>query len=160
MAEAVSGTIRGDLQTLEGVLWVAAFARAPATGYTVVVGVPEEAFLAPLRAALLRTRGTGALIAVAGLLLALVLGRRVVASLHVLEMLGQGGPAGSVPKAGLREVGDIARVLADAARRQALLIAELNHPVKNTLATVQSVVVQTCSADSRLRAVPPCGNLL
>jgi two-component sensor histidine kinase len=143
LAEAASGIIRGDLQTLEGVPWVAAFARAPATGYAVVVGVPEEAFAAPLRAALLRTLGTGALIAAAGLLLALLLGRRVVASLHVLEMLGQGRPAGLVPKAGLREVDDIARALADAARRQALLIAELNHRVKNTLATVQSVAVQT-----------------
>jgi two-component sensor histidine kinase len=143
LAEADSGIIRGDLQTLEGVPWVAAFARAPATGYAAVVGVPEEAFLAPLRAALLRTLGTGALIAAAGLLLALLLGRRVVAALHVLEMLGQGGPAGAVPKAGLREVDDVAEALADAARRQALLIAELNHRVKNTLATVQSVAVQT-----------------
>ncbi|MBV1800523.1 sensor histidine kinase [Siccirubricoccus sp. G192] len=143
LAEAESGIIHGGLQTLEGVPWIAAFARAPATGYAIVVGVPEEAFAAPLRAALLRTLGTGALIAAAGLLLALLLGRRVVASLRVLEMLGQGGPAGAVPKAGLREVDDIARVLADGARRQALLIAELNHRVKNTLATVQSVAVQT-----------------
>ena len=54
------------------------------------------------------------------LVLALLLVRRVVASLHGLQALGQGsGSAEPLPTAGLREVDDAARALAEAHQRQA-----------------------------------------
>jgi two-component sensor histidine kinase len=140
-----SGVLAGDHRDLEGEPAVAAYARGPFSGYAAVVSVPEESFLAPQRAALWQTLGVGGLIAAAGLLLALLLARRIVASLRVLRMLGEGdgGLPDQVPSTGVREVDDIVRLLTDASRRRALLVAELNHRVKNTLATVQSVAAQT-----------------
>jgi two-component sensor histidine kinase len=140
-----SGVLIGELRLPEGMPAVTAFAHAPISGYAVLVSMSEETFLAPLRAALWRILGTGAAIAAVGTLLAMLLGRRIVASLHVLEMLGQGdeGLSASVPTAGLREVDDAARVLSGFVRQRSLLVSELNHRVKNTLATVQSVAAQT-----------------
>jgi two-component sensor histidine kinase len=140
-----SGVLSGDQRNPEGEPAVVAYARSPFSGYAVVVGVPEESFLAPHRAALWNTLGIGGLIAAAGLVLALLLTRRIVASLRVLRMLdeGAGGLPDRVPSTAVREVDDVVRLLADAYRRQALLVAELNHRVKNTLATVQSVAAQT-----------------
>jgi two-component sensor histidine kinase len=140
-----SGVLGGDQRNPEGEPAVVAYARGPFSGYAVVVGVPEESFLAPHRAALWQTLGVGGLIAAAGLLLALLLARRIAASLRVLRMLGEGagGLPDRMPRAGVREVDDVVRLLADASRRRALLVAELNHRVKNTLATVQSVAAQT-----------------
>jgi two-component sensor histidine kinase len=143
LATAESGVIEGQ-PTPEGVPAVTAYARSPATGYAVLVSVPEQTFRAPLFTALLRTLGVGALFTAVGLVLALLLVRRVVASLHGLQALGQGsGSAEPLPTAGLREVDDAARALAEAHKRQALLVEELNHRVKNTLATVQSLAAQT-----------------
>jgi two-component sensor histidine kinase len=143
LATTESGVIEGRPMP-EGVPAVTAYARSPATGYAVLVSVPEQTFRAPLFTALLRTLGAGALFTAVGLVLALLLVRRVVASLHGLQALGQGSGSGEpLPTAGLREVDDAARALAEAHQRQTLLVEELNHRVKNTLATVQSLAAQT-----------------
>jgi two-component sensor histidine kinase len=149
LKERPSGVLMGGHRMREDAMAVTGFARAPVSGYAVLVSMKEAHFLAPLRSALLRVLGTGAAIAAIGALLALLLSRRIVAALHVLEVLGQGealageGLSGAAPRAGLREVDDAAQVLSGFVRQRSLLVAELNHRVKNTLATVQSVATQT-----------------
>jgi two-component sensor histidine kinase len=65
------------------------------------------------------------------------------------EALGKGEPVGAV-EAGPREIGRVAAALSfasqeitDKTQRQTLLIHELNHRVKNTLATIQSIAALT-----------------
>ncbi len=83
---------------------VFAFAHAPASGYSVVLGMPDAAFEAPLRAALVRAIGIGGLLLAAGLLGAFLLARRLVTSLRAV-----GEPASAPPlPTGLREVDDLA----------------------------------------------------
>jgi signal transduction histidine kinase len=94
-----------------------------------------------------------------GLLAALWHARRIAGPLDALSdgaaALGRGEAPPPVPR-GVREASAAARALAGAAadlarrgrerdeaeRRLGLLVAELNHRVKNTLATVQSLAAQ------------------
>jgi two-component sensor histidine kinase len=99
-------------------------------------------FTQPLHLALIQILATGAALLGIGLILAIWLARRIGASLRVLAHLGTTGEP-PPQTAGLREVDDVAAALAAAERRRRVLVAELNHRVKNVLATVQSVAVQT-----------------
>ncbi|MCB4824446.1 sensor histidine kinase [Roseicella aerolata] len=133
--------------TLDGVPSVIALGRAPRSGYWVALAAPEAAFSEPLRTALAQLLAIGAALLAAGLALAFALARQVRASLRVLAQLGTTGAPAPQP-AGLREVDDVAAALAAAERRRRVLVAELNHRVKNVLATVQSVALQTLKGRS------------
>lgn len=103
--------------TVERIPSTIAFARAPDSGFIVKIDVPEHVFVAPLRAALLRSAGIGALVAGAGFLLAWLATRRVVTAFRRVPAAAEAGAAsgGSVPATlGLREADDLAALLAGA----------------------------------------------
>jgi two-component sensor histidine kinase len=143
----------------EGVPVLAASERSHLSAWRVTASVPLTALDAPLRQSLLAVAGLGAAGLALSLMLALLYGRSLAKGLRDLslsaEALGRGEPIGmaSTP---VREVNQISQAMAQAStdlhekafaqeaadRRQKLLIDELNHRVKNTLATVQSLARQ------------------
>ncbi|GAA0602510.1 sensor histidine kinase [Craurococcus roseus] len=138
----------------------AAHAAVPGTGWTVLVAIPVARLEAPLRGALLVALVVNGGLLLTGLLAALWHARRISGPLVALSdgatALGRGDAPPPVPR-GVREASAAGRALSDAAsdlarrgrerdvaeRRRGLLVAELNHRVKNTLATVQSLAAQT-----------------
>ncbi|MDO9714317.1 sensor histidine kinase [Paracraurococcus lichenis] len=164
--------------TREGIPATIAFAHGPQSGYIFILTMPEAEFEAPLRAALARILISGVLVATAGIALAVLLARRTVAAFRRLTGLVAGGTAPG--PTGLREADDLAAAFAAALgerarseRHRRLVVAELNHRVKNVLATVQALTSQTLrgpgSADparfaadlnGRLRALARAHDLL
>ncbi|WP_165982686.1 sensor histidine kinase [Dankookia rubra] len=147
VAAAPEGILRGTT-TREGIPAVIAFSHGARSGYGYVLTTPEAVFEAPLRAALARTLGLGALIAAAGIVFAVLLARRTVAAFQrLIALITEGAAPGPT---GLREADDLAAAFAatlearnQSERHRRLVVAELNHRVKNVLATVQAVVAQT-----------------
>jgi two-component sensor histidine kinase len=147
VAAAPEGILRGTT-TREGISAIIAFSHGPRSGYAYVLTTPEAVFEAPLRAALARILGLGGLIAAAGVALAVLLARRTVAAFRRLTgLITDGATPGPT---GLREADDLAAAFAatlearnQSERHRRLVVAELNHRVKNVLATVQAVVAQT-----------------
>ncbi|MFC7478268.1 sensor histidine kinase [Dankookia sp. GCM10030260] len=147
VSAAPEGILRGTT-TREGIPAVIAFSHGPRSGYGYVLTTPEAMFEAPLRAALTRILGLGGLIAAAGIALAVLLARRTVAAFQrLIALITEGATPGPT---GLREADDLAAAFAttlearnQSERHRRLVVAELNHRVKNVLATVQAVVAQT-----------------
>lgn len=110
VAQRSDGVIHG-LRTLQGARAVMVFARAPHSGFVVVVNIPDSLFAAPLWAALTRTFAIGLLLLAMGLGCALYLGRRVSASLRRLATVGTA--SSERPQDSLREVNDLAHALAE-----------------------------------------------
>jgi two-component sensor histidine kinase len=147
VAAAPEGVLRGTT-TREGVPAVTAFAHGPRSGYAYVLTMPEVEFEAPLRAALTRILGLGGLVAALGVVSAILLARHTVSAFQRLTALVAGGA--TTGPTGLREADDLATAFTAALeernrseRHRSLVVAELNHRVKNVLATVQAVVAQT-----------------
>ena len=147
MNAAPEGILR-DTTTRESIPAFIAFSHSPRSGYAYALTTPVEVFEAPLRAALARILGLGGLITAAGVVLAVLLARRTVTAFQSLAELVTGGATPG--PTGLREADELAAAFAVSleARRQSerhrrLVVAELNHRVKNVLATVQAVVAQT-----------------
>jgi two-component sensor histidine kinase len=144
----------------EGVAVRAARAAIPGTAWNVVVAVPVARIEAPLRRSLLETGLVNGGLLFTGLLAALWHARRITGPVGALSAgataLGRGAAPPPVPR-GVREASAAGLALSGAAadlarrgrerdvaeRRRGLLVAELNHRVKNTLATVQSLAAQT-----------------
>ncbi len=122
-----------------GVVALDAFARAPVSGYLVVIGMPESELAETLSRSLLAVVAVAAPVILLGFGLALWLGRLLARAIGGLAL-----PEGQTPK-GLhfREVDRIAERLASAERWRLVLMQEMNHRVKNTLMTVQAVASQT-----------------
>jgi PAS domain S-box-containing protein len=102
----------------------AAVARAPLSGWTVTVVVPEAAFEAPWRRWLMTTIGGGLCLLLIGLGLASVAARRIARPIAALSARARSLGRGGVPPAtfsGIAEVDDLERALvaAGAAREQA-----------------------------------------
>lgn len=138
----------------------AAFTRSPFSGWTAAVSIPQSVLEQPLRRFLLIVSAFGALLLVVFFMLAAWFGKRIADPIRSLSVaahaLGQGKPV-SLLTTGLREVDRVGEAMAAASaglrvadERQKLLMNELNHRVKNTLATVQSLAWQTLR-----RGVPP-----
>jgi PAS domain S-box-containing protein len=72
--EPERGTAR--LQTLDGAKVLAAWQRMP-SGWTVTIGVPTDVYDAPLRRSLVTLVGFGTIVLAGGVLLSLLLGRRI-----------------------------------------------------------------------------------
>lgn len=110
--------------TLEGVPAVAAYTHVTPFGWAVVVGAPEEILFGPVRAAILRVAGVGAIVLLAGLILALFASRGIMRPIEQLRRLAihddQIDPAGPAAT-GLPEADMVARALVTAAagRQQA-----------------------------------------
>jgi len=178
-----------DSPSQEGRPVRAAHAAVPGTGWAALVAVPREELSAPLRAGLRNAAFTGGGLLLLGLLGAVWQGRRIAMAFSDLadgaEALGRGaapprpprgvaeaGPVGAALSAAARGLAAREAERADADRRQDILIAELNHRVKNTLATVQAIAAQTlrrdggetalsfADLDHRLRALARAHDLL
>lgn len=147
-----------ETQSLEGVEMLSAFDRSPISGWSVIAGVP----LSEVRAAGRQAIWSGSIVALAILLLsglfAALLARRLASGVKGLTGAVRSASEGKplqpigigefdVAAMALHET-TLARVRSE--RRQQILIGELNHRVKNTLAIVQSLAHQ-----SFRRAEPP-----
>jgi PAS domain S-box-containing protein len=146
LADAAEGIVSGGgHRTLEGVPVVTAFARAPRSGYAVLIGMPEEAFRAPLHAALLRSLGVGVAVTLAGLLLALLLSHRILAAVR-----GVLRPEGA-RRVRLREVDEVARLLRCAQAQRDRAEAAQRERAAQIEATYASAPVGLCLYDRELR---------
>jgi PAS domain S-box-containing protein len=103
LAERAEGVLASS-RNLEGVSTVAAFARAPLSGYAVVIGAPETVFATSRWQALGSLATFGVPVAGAAILLALLLLRQVGAALR-----GLAEPHPDAPR--LAEVDDLAEAL-------------------------------------------------
>ena len=147
--------------TLDGVPVLNAYVRSALSGWRVAAGVPLATLEAPLRRSYLVLAGMAA----AGLLASFGLGfaysRYLTGPVAALQELAANGAAGKpvVPfVTGIKELDAVSLALAQAfgeiARRekeQAVLINELNHRVKNTLANVQAMASLTLKRSASLQ---------
>ncbi|RDI58055.1 sensor histidine kinase [Microvirga subterranea] len=144
MREGVAESI-----SLDGVQTLLALARSPGSGWSTIVAVPRSEITAPAWRSALYLALAGGLLLALGLAMAWKVGRSIAGPVMGLaglaQHVGRGEPI-TAPASGLVEIDRVTDALAsasmqlqDADRRQKLLIDELNHRVKNTLATVQSL---------------------
>ena len=181
MLDALSRSDSAVLRTtsLEGVEMLSAFNRSPLSGWSVIVGSPLDQVDTGTRQAVWRGSLLALVILLTGAALAALIGAKLVASIQALAGAIRPEAAGkSTRRTGIREidaVGDALRsslaARAEGERHQQILIGELNHRVKNTLAVVQSLAHQTfrgstspqaaiAAFEARLRALASAHNLL
>ncbi|MEE1613423.1 sensor histidine kinase [Microvirga sp. CF3016] len=135
--------------SLDGVPTLLALARSPGSGWSTIVAVPRSEITAPAWRSALYLALAGGLLLTLGVVMAWQVGRSIAGPMKGLTSLAQGVGRGepiTAPATGLVEIDRVGDALAlastqlrEADRRQKLLIDELNHRVKNTLATVQSL---------------------
>lgn len=151
MAAAPDGVVAS--RSLDGDRTVVAYSRSELSGWTTMVVVPRWSLEAPLWTNML---GVGAVFLLLGGLSFVMVRHQSNAISHELEALEQDAAAvgrGVVvtPRPGrIASLAKVQTVLSGASaelarrdERQSLLINELNHRVKNTLATVQALAAQT-----------------
>jgi two-component sensor histidine kinase len=140
--------------SLAGVPTMVAYTRSPQTGWTLVVAIPRADLNRTVTTSVAAAAGVFGLLLALGIGLALFFSRginRQVGRLAVAaRAMGQGEPVEPPTGRSLEEIADIQDALAAASRelkareeRQGVMINELNHRVKNTLATVQALARQT-----------------
>ena len=97
-------------RTLDGVPSTVAFAHAENSGFTIVLNMPEAAFLAQLRGSLERAGMVGLLTLAVGLGLSVLLARRLIVALRQMVPAAQAAArARAAPQPlGLREADDVA----------------------------------------------------
>jgi hypothetical protein len=140
--------------SLEGVPTMVAYTRSPQTGWTLVVSIPREDLASTVNRSVALGSGIFLLLLVLGIALSLVYSRRINAEMgRLVSDAGAIGRGDTLPAAdpdGLEEIAAVHAALREASRelkaredRQGVMINELNHRVKNTLATVQALARQT-----------------
>ena len=150
-ASAPAGPFRASIPDGEPV--VAHHARLSGADWTVVVATTEETLQAPLRRFLLQLLGVGLALGLLSPVLAWTFGRRITGAMRELRdgavRLGGGRPVPAL-ETPVTQVNEVAAALRAAAReiedgrdRLNLLNRELQHRVKNNLATVQAVIGAT-----------------
>ena len=114
--------------TLDGVPAIAAYTHVAPFGWAVVVGAPQEIVFEPLRVAILRLVGLGAIVLAAGLLLALFASRGIMRPIEQLRRLAvhdnRLDPVASAAT-GLPETDVVARALLAAAAERRNVSGEL-----------------------------------
>ncbi len=152
LSQAKEGVRKG--RSLEGVPTMLAYTRSDQTGWTLLVAIPRAELDRTVTTAVAAATGVFVLLLILGVGLALFFSRgindqvgRLVAA---AEAIGEGRPVIAPEGRNLEEIVAIHDALAAASRelkaredRQAVMINELNHRVKNTLATVQALARQT-----------------
>jgi signal transduction histidine kinase/ActR/RegA family two-component response regulator len=105
--------------TLEGAPVYTAFARSPATGWGIGIGLPTEAVDAPLYRSFTTVVGGGIALVLVALLLATLIGRRITTPIGALASAARRfGESGGMPAgapATVTEVEDVRRAFAEAA---------------------------------------------
>ena len=107
----------------EGVPLLAAQARIPPTGWSVMLGVPLESITGPAIDEVLRTLAEAAAVLLVGLALALLLARQVTRPMAALRSLAAAGATDpdrvlAAPGTGLDEADEVVMALRDAERRR------------------------------------------
>ncbi len=148
-------------QSLDGVPVLVHYARVDGSDWIVAVGLEEETLNAPIRRLVGLLAATGLCLALLSTALAYLFGRRITKAIEGLSAAASALGAGSdvpVLQTPIREINSVSAALADAAderkraeERQALMVRELHHRVKNTLATVQAVVNSTARRAETIR---------
>ncbi|MBI1727059.1 MAG: PAS-domain containing protein [Candidatus Rokubacteria bacterium] len=119
MSQGAEGTIHA--LTTEGRPSYGAFSRSPLTGWTVVLGMSALEVDAPLRRSLWWLLGIGALCLYVGIVIAVLVARKIAQPMLSLSSAAQklvlGEPAG-VASSSLAEVNDLAEALASAGRER------------------------------------------
>jgi two-component sensor histidine kinase len=157
--QGVEGGFLG--KTLDGVPVLNAYVRSSLSGWRIVAGVPLATLEAPLRRSYLLLASMAAAGLLASFGLAFAYSRYLTGPVAALQELAANGAAGKpvVPfVTGIKELDAVSLALARAfdeiARRekeQGVLINELNHRVKNTLATVQAMANVTLKRSASLQ---------
>jgi two-component sensor histidine kinase len=140
--------------SLDGVPTVVAYTRSAQTGWTLMVALPRAELDGVVIRSVAVATGVFGLLLVLGIGMALFvsrgINRQVSGLVAAARAIGEGEPVGEPAGRSLEEVAAIHDALAVASRelktredRQKVMINELNHRVKNTLATVQALARQT-----------------
>ncbi|GEO18656.1 sensor histidine kinase [Microvirga aerophila] len=143
------GGLWQDVYTLEGTKVVGAYHRMASTGWLIGVSALPEVYEAPRRNII----GIGLTLLWMALLLALALaslmGQRITKAINVLQAKAaamRDMKVIDVSRTSLDEVNTVAAIMRNTAQilrkrqdQQTILIQELNHRVKNTLATIQAI---------------------
>jgi two-component sensor histidine kinase len=140
--------------SLSGVPTMVAYTRSPQTGWTLVVAIPRADLNRAVTTSVAAATGVFVLLLGLGIGLALFfsrgINRQVGQLVATARAIGQGEPVAEPVGRNLEEIAAIHDALAAASRelktreeRQGVMINELNHRVKNTLATVQALARQT-----------------
>jgi two-component sensor histidine kinase len=170
LGHKVSGEMRGAMargnegvtlsHTLDGTPTLSAFSRSPASGWAFIVGVPRSELS---RANWSSTGGltlASVMLLIIGAAVAIAVSRDISAAVRGLGADAKAVAAGeeiAVVRDRFQEIAEVRAALHDAAvqlrareaeelrahQRQQLMINELNHRVKNTLFTVQSLARQS-----------------
>ena len=140
--------------SLEGVPTMVAYTRSPQTGWTLVVAIPREDLTTTVNRSVGLGAGVFLALLILGIALSLVYSRRINDEMRQLVRDADAiGRAETLPPANpdsLEEIAAVHAALREASRelrareeRQGVMINELNHRVKNTLATVQALARQS-----------------
>lgn len=140
--------------SLSGVPTMVAYTRSPQTGWTLVVAIPRADLNRSVTSSVAAATGVFVLLLGLGIALALFfsrgINRQVGRLVAAARAIGQGEPIVEPVGRNLEEIAAIHDALTVASRelkareeRQGVMINELNHRVKNTLATVQALARQT-----------------
>ncbi|WP_312895248.1 sensor histidine kinase [Microvirga sp.] len=156
------GGLWQDVYTLEGTKVVGAYYRMESTGWLIGVSALPEVYEAPRRNII----AIGLTLLVMALLLALALaslmGQRITKAIAVLQVKAaamRDMKVIDVPNTSLDEVNTVAAIMRNTAQilrkrqdQQTILIQELNHRVKNTLATIQAISRMTIRSSHDMAA--------
>jgi two-component sensor histidine kinase/CheY-like chemotaxis protein len=157
--ERISRAAEGQMEVVsrEGDAVVTTWSRSPATGWTIGLSQPKASFAAGLQRSLVILALGGILAVLSGGAAAILLARRIAGPMTELAAgaatLGR-GVAVDRPTSGVREIEQVGESMVDAASRlaqrdaerdqfeahQRVLLSELDHRVKNTLAAAQAIV--------------------
>jgi C4-dicarboxylate-specific signal transduction histidine kinase len=120
LSKAMSGTPEGatELVNLEGIPAFESFSRSTVSGWAVVIGVPTAVVMAEMYEWLWWALGGVALLSLIGIVLAMMIGRRIARSIQLLvtpaRTLGNGEPVIAVGPHSVRETEDVAAALVQA----------------------------------------------
>ena len=152
LVEGIRRVAEGTVETpsLENIIVSSTWSRSDFSGWATAVAQPRSDFIAPLVNKLFWLGGGGLALLLAGIACSLILGRRIAYQMTGLTKgavaMGHGLPV-DVPDSGIEEIREIGSALAlgsselrSSRERQDLIMAELDHRVRNTLAVVQSLL--------------------
>jgi two-component sensor histidine kinase len=156
------GGLWQSVYSLEGTRVRGAYHRMESTGWLVGVSALPEVYQAPQRSILMIGAALVTVSLLLATLLAFLLGRRITRAIEVLQVKASAMRDMRVidfPRTSLDEVNAVAAIMRDTAQvlrtrqeQQTTLIQELNHRVKNTLATIQSISRMTMKNSKNISA--------
>jgi two-component sensor histidine kinase len=140
--------------SLEGVPTMVAYTRSPQTGWTLVVAIPRDDLASTVNRSVAIAGAVFLALLALGITLSLAYARRINGEMRRLvgdaAAIGRGETLPPSEPDSLEEIAAVHSALREASRelkareeRQVVMINELNHRVKNTLATVQALARQT-----------------